>query len=243
MSLIEAQRAFIAEIAADDETGSSSLGMKIYRGAYRERLAAALAVSFERTRRWIGAAMFDLAAAHYILSNPPQSWTLDAYGADFPAALETLFAQDPEVAELAWLEWHMSQAFAARDLPELTPADLAAADLCETDWERLRFTMAAGFAAREVHHDCTALWHALREVAADGFAVAATKPATLIVWRRELSPHFRVLDCDEFAALGRLAAGQTFGETAALAGEQDIARFGGWFAQWLSEGLFSAVRL
>ena len=29
---------------------------------------------------------------------------LDAYGADFPELLAALFADDPEVAELAWLE-------------------------------------------------------------------------------------------------------------------------------------------
>lgn len=234
MTLLAAQRAFVAEIAADDDLPSSSLGMAIYRNAYRGRLADALAVSFERTRRWVGEEMFELAAAHYILTHPPQSWTLDAYGADFPEALAELFADDPEVAEMAWLEWHMQQAYAAPDRATLTGEALAAA---QPDWEHLRLTPAAGVVWREVRHDLAALWHGL----ADPSDLAATDPAILLVWRKDLSPHFRLLDPAEFAALEPLLAGTSFGEAANQIGEADLARFGQWFAQWLSEGLFSAI--
>ena len=51
MTLLDTQRAFVAEITADDELPPSSLGMEIYRTAYRGRLVDALMVSFERTRR------------------------------------------------------------------------------------------------------------------------------------------------------------------------------------------------
>lgn len=241
MSLLAQQRAFVAEIAADDDLPPSSLGMAIYRNAYRGRLADALAVSFERTRRWVGDEMFDLAAAHYILSHPPQSWTLDVYGADFPEMLAALFADDPEVDELAWLEWHMQQAFAAPDCATLSPADLASAGLDEAGWEHLRLMPAAGLATRAVSHDLAALWHALAEGAADRSVLAASDPAMLLVWRKDLSPHFRLLEPQEFAALKPLLDGASFGEAASLLGESDLPRFGQWFAQWLSEGLFSAV--
>jgi hypothetical protein len=216
--------------------------MAIYRNAYRSRLGDALATSFDRTRRWVGDPAFAAASAHYIITHPPHSWTLDAYGDRFVTVLAELFAQDAEVAELAWLEWHMQQAFAAPDQPELTAAALAAAGLRDEEWEVLRFAMAAGFAVREVRHDCTALWHALGAEAGSEFTVTQIEPSALVIWRSTLSPHFRLLDCDEFAALGQLAAGKSFGEVAAQAGEQGIARFGKWFAQWLGEGLFSAIR-
>lgn len=234
MTLLAAQRAFVAEIAADDDLPSSSLGMAIYRNAYRGRLADALAVSYERTRRWVGEEMFELAAAHYILTHPPQSWTLDAYGSAFQEALAELFADDPEVAELAWLEWHMQQAFAAPDRATLTGEALAAA---QPDWESLRLAPAAGLVWREVRHDLAALWHGV----ADRADLAATDPAILLVWRKDLSPHFRLLDPAEFAALQPLLDGASFGHAASLVGEADLARFGQWFAQWLSEGLFSAI--
>lgn len=241
MSLIEQQRMFVAEIAADDEVPPSSLGMAIYRNAYRARLADALAVSFERTRRWVGDEMFDRAAAHYILSRPPQSWTLDAYGTDFPQVLGELFAQDPEVAELAWLEWHLQQAFAAPDRATLTPEALASTGLGEADWEHLRLAPAAGLARRSVSHDLAMLWHALADGQAPDRQLAAAEPAVLLVWRKDLSPHFRLLAPDEFAALEPLLDGASFGEAAGRAGEEGLLRFGQWFAQWLQEGLFSAI--
>lgn len=239
MTLLQAQRAFVAEIAADDAVPPSSLGMAIYRNAYRGRLTDALAVSFERTRRWVGEEMFELAAAHYILSHPPHSWTLDAYGEAFPEALEVLFAEDPEVAELAWLEWHMQQAFAAPDRETLSPEKLAAAGLQEADWEHLRLAPAAGLASRCVAHDLAALWHGLAAGPTDRFVLAAAAPAILLVWRKDLSPHFRLLSPDEFAALEPLLDQASFGEAASLIGEQALARFAQWFAGWLSEGLFS----
>lgn len=241
MTLRAAQQAFVAEIAADDDLPPSSLGMAIYRNAYRGRLAEALAVGFERTRRWVGEEMFELAAAHYILTHPPQSWTLDAYGADFPEVLAGLFAEDPEVAELAWLEWSMQQAFAAPDCSTLTPAALGAAGLGEQDWEQLRLAPAAGLAARAVTHDLAALWHALADGAPDRSVLSATDPAKLLVWRKDLSPHFRLLEQAEFAALETLLEGASFGAAASQAGEDGLARFGQWFAQWLNEGLFSAI--
>ncbi|MEY4953770.1 MAG: hypothetical protein RL299_2194 [Pseudomonadota bacterium] len=234
MTLIAAQRAFVAEIAADDDLPSSSLGMAIYRNAYRGRLSEALATSFERTKAWVGEEMFELAAAHYILSHPPQSWTLDAFGTDFPEALAELFAEDLEVAELAWLEWHMQQAFAAPDRDKLTGETLAAA---QPDWESLRLAPAAGLVWREVGHDLAALWHGL----SDRSRLVATDPAILLVWRKDLSPHFRLLEPAEFAALEPLLKGASFGSAASQVGEADLARFGQWFAQWLSEGLFSAI--
>lgn len=241
MSLARLQHAFLAEIAGDDETAPSSTGMAIYRKAYRARLLDALAVGYERTRNWVGEDAFDAAGAHYILVHPPSSWTLDAFGADFPETLTELFPDDPEVAELAWLEWQMQQAFAAPDLPELTAADLAAAGLDDEDWADLRLNMAAGFAARPAGYDLAALWHALAAGPVQDFALAVSGPHHLIVWRKALQPHFRLLDSAEWAMLDALAAGTTFGESAALVDNPE--RLGSWLGQWLIDGLFTDSNL
>ena len=239
MTLAASQRAFVAEItASDDAAAPSSLGLEIYRNAYRARLLGVLETSFETTRRWVGEDPFSAAAAHYVLVYPSLTWTLDAYGAQFPAELEVLFAQDGEVAELAWLEWQMQQAFAAPDLPELSATGLASARLADADWEQLCFSMAAGFSARPISHDCTGLWQALRDHDPCDYSLQPAEPGVLVVWRNALSPHYRVLGPDEFAALDHLADGGTFGGALAVSDADDPARFGAWFAQWLSEGLF-----
>jgi hypothetical protein len=243
MTLAVLQRAFLAEIAADDALPPSSTGMAIYRNAYRGRLNDALASSFERTRRWVGDEVFDQAAAHYILTYPPHRWTLDRFGVGFPALLQTLFADDPEVAELAWLEWHLQQAFAALDAPVLTATHLVETSLSEDDWARLRFSPAPGFAARQVDFDVVTLWPLLRDEGAASAPARLQESGWLIVWRQEFSPHYRLLDPAEGAALAALAGGASFGDVAAHVGADSLPQFGAWFAGWLGEGLFSAMDL
>ena len=240
MNLVQHQRDFAAELSVSDDTAlPSSLGMEIYRNAYRARLLTALEVSYERTRRWVGEEAFAAAACHYVISHPPHDWTLDRFGAQFPTVLASLFANDGEVAELAWLEWHLQQAFVAPDLGELSGAQLAHASLSDNDWEQLCLTMAAGYAALEVVHDCTGLWQALRNDDLAGFTLEPTEPGVLVVWRQGLTPRFRVLGPQEFAALKGLAQGEPFGHVATMVGEEGSAQLGGWFAQWLGEGLFA----
>ncbi len=241
MSLLALQSAFRAEIVADDKGAvPSSAGMAIYRDAYRGRLLAALGTSFERTARWTGAEAFAAAACHYILTHPPQGWTLDDYGETFPQLLETLFADDLEVAELAWFEWHMQRAFAAADAPQLNPAELASAGLSGDDWDTLGFAMAAGFAARPIATDCPALWLALEARRPGEFTPSRTDGEFLLVWRSGLEAHFRAVDPAEHRALASLAAGETLGQISATA-EADV--LGHWLARWLSEGLFSAFEV
>lgn len=237
MSLLERQIAFRAEIAADDDAPPSlSPGMAIYRNAYRGRLLEALAVSFERTRRWVGEEPFFAAACHYILTAPPTGWTLDDYGADFPTLLAELFAGDPEVAELAWLEWHRQQAFAAPDRPVLGTRELLAVGYTDGDWDGLTFRVAAGVAMRPIATNCTALWDALGEDEFADFAVADSEGSGLLVWRAGLSPHFRTIMADEWDALNRIAGGAPLGR---LAEHEDPAELGAWLARWLADGLFS----
>lgn len=245
MTLLAWQRSFRAEIAASDEDGPpGSTGMAIYRDAYRGRLAAALASSFERTRRWVGAEPFDIAAAHYILTRPPADWTLDSYGADFPALLSQLFAENPEADELAWFEWHLQQAFAARDRRSLDAGRLSAAALGSDGWHALRLFAAAGFACRRIETGCVALWQAL--ATGDGGDADLAPPAHrwLTVWRQNDQPHFRLLADDEHHLLQSLLAGVPLGTAleqcpGSDGGDQAETRIGGWLAQWLGEGLFS----
>lgn len=236
MSLLELQTAFRAGIVrGDDDAEPGSLGMTIYRDAYRSRLLAALETGFERTRRWVGTEAFTAAACHYVLANPPRDWTLDSYGAGFPALLETLFPGDPEVAELAWLEWQMQSAFAALDAPELDPATLAAADGSETDWDRLGFAMAAGFAHRPIATDSPSLWPAL---ASDTDFAVSREQAFILVWRSRSSPHFRVCEEAEYESLVLLAEGGTLADITRLASADRLAL---WLTQWLREGIFASA--
>lgn len=240
MSLLQLQSDFRSELAADDDGAlPSSQGMAVYRNAYRGRLLGALESSFARTRQWVGGEGFTVAACHYVISNPPRGWTLDDYGADFPELLSGLFGEDPEVSELAWLEWHMQRAFAAPDVPALFPADLISARYSEAEWAGMTFAMASGFIMRHVTTNCSLLWERLADGDIAGFEASCDGGAWLAVWRKGITPNFRVMTNEERSALAVLADG---GRLEEAAGPCDASRLGTWLVQWLEEGIFSDAR-
>lgn len=253
MSLLALQRAMRDEIlATDDQAVSPAAGMEIYRSAYRNRLLEALRTSFEKTCQYVGGEAFDTAACHHIIVNPPVSWTLDDYGAGFDLTVAELFAEDPEVAELAWLEWHMQRAFGSVDAIPLDAARLASGELGIADWDKATFALVPSFAMRANRTDCTALWQSL----ADGEAIPAGRehPETghlpkiehLIVWRNGMSPHFRVVDPGEGKALCAIAAGHEFGALCVslaqeLGPDAALTQAGGLLVRWLQDGLIASV--
>ena len=114
MSLAASQAAFMAQVLDEEATlppawnATQSEGMAVYRNNYRSSVVEALRSTFERTARWVGEGAFRQAAAHHIIMHPPASWTLDEAGSGFDLTCAELFANDPEVTELAWLEWTRS---------------------------------------------------------------------------------------------------------------------------------------
>lgn len=238
-------RDFIAAPDAASPPGFSGPGMAIYRDAYRGRLLAALEASFPRTRRWVGRDPFQAAATHYILTRPPTSWTLDTYGSDFPALLTQLFAEDPEVGDLAWLEWAMAQAFAAPDGPILGFEALAAASYQAADWDHVAFTPASGVGMRWVETPCTELWVGLDydDSAALATSIPRTplaKPHLALVWRKDVTAHYRLVAPDEAHALAGLIAGACLGHVAHSATANTL---GHMLAKWLSDELFADHQL
>lgn len=245
MSIIDLQRRFHAEIVMDDEGAApSSPGMAVYRHAYRSRLLDCLTASFEKTRRWAGEDAFTAAACHHILTHPPHGWTLDTYGAEFPATLAALFANNPEVAELAWLEWEMRRSFSAPNEAVFTLVDFQKLAAGELDWDGLRLTLCANVAWRTVRTRCDELWQALEDGRVPDTLPERVETATLLIWRQGLLPRFRLVGVAEATALGLLRDGHTFGVLCAAcemntAGSDAIAELGQWLLHWIDDGLIT----
>lgn len=233
------QSAIYAAIASDDDMPATSVGMTIYRNAYRARLLGALKESFERTRQWAGDQAFNAAACHYILKEPPRDWTLDTFGASFPDCLSDLFPEDPELPELAWLEWSMQRAFAAVDGPALSAEALAAAGFEEGDWDHVSFSLRPGTVWRRIETNCADIWLALQNDQALPVVAPCEEGAGLLVWRRGFSPQFRLINRVEVRAIGQVADGATLGE---IMSEVLPEQGGLMLATWLSDGLLAEAR-
>ena len=247
MSLIDLQRDMRLWLTREDSGAArrfgtdAAPGLRVYQNNYRAQLAACLETTFARTLEWIGGEAFHQAIIAHVDRVPPSSWTLDAYPRDFPATLALLYPDDPEVAELAWLECALEEAFVAPDAPALT-----AADLDGVDWDRAILYVTPTLDLAPLSTNATAIWAALAEGESPPPAEMLPEAGAILVWRLDQVSRFRAIDQIERQALLAVRAGRSFAELCEamidLHGhERGIAHAGRLLGQWLADGLITGV--
>ncbi|MEX0341351.1 MAG: putative DNA-binding domain-containing protein [Erythrobacter sp.] len=249
-SLAQRQEAFLGAIL-DDEAPlpagwdrERAPGLAIYRNNYRTSLVEALRSTYERTERLVGEDAFRRAAAHHCIVHRPGSWTLDLAGAGFAETCAELFANDPDVAELAALEWAMHGAFSARNALPLATAEFAAAcaAFTEGEWEDLKLTLVPDLRCTSATYDLVRLWSSLAEPDAEADLVSLAGHHCALIWREGERPVFVIRPAWEGDALAAFRTGASFGEVCAqlidkLGEEAAVAEAGAMLARWVGEGL------
>ena len=252
--LLHTQQAFLACVLDDTApapagwTTRQMAGLTVYRNAYRARLLDTLRDMFERTARLAGDDAFQQAAAHHLILHPPAHWTIDLAGEGFAETCAALFAGDPDVGELAWLEWAMHRAFAAPDAAPLTLNELAqaTAQFAPDQWETLRLSLLPGTSMRAITHDLVKLWSSLGAEERSPHVQALPSPLTVVVWREGERPVFVLVSEEEGRALAVLQQSGTFAEAcAALSGsaadEAAADCVGETLRRWLELGLIGPL--
>jgi hypothetical protein len=240
MSLLALQRDFAAALR-DPADGGASVGLTVYRNNYRASLTSCLEDTFARTRAWIGGPAFATAVARHIDRVPPHSWTLDAYPQDFPDTLDTILPNDPEAADLAWLECALAEAFVGPDVPAISRERLAT-----VDWDRAipQFTPTLGM--RDISTNAPTLLSVMTAGNAPPAAEMLAERGVLLVWRHDYVSHFRAVDVSEARAIRLVRSGQTFASLCASLvdqfGQEDGVRSAGeMLGRWLRDGLITGL--
>ncbi|MDF0542950.1 DNA-binding domain-containing protein [Sphingobium sp. H39-3-25] len=247
MSLIAMQRDFRDWLT--DRPGSmmpwvgdaESVGLAIYHNAYRVQLADCLHDMFEKTALWLGDDAFMAAARIHIESTPPNGWTLGIYGDGFDRTLARLYPDDPEIAELAWLDWSLSRAFAGADATPLAPDVLA-----RVDWDKAGLVFVPTLLTGAAATNAGAIWSALAAEGDPPMGELLPEPGTMLVWRQGFTPCFRTIETDEAQALGFVLAGASFSALCAMlveihGEEAGVANAGSLLGQWIGEGLITDI--
>jgi hypothetical protein len=193
--------------------------------------------SFAKTWAYLGDDNFSAALVAHRIRCTPHSWTLDAYGNGFDETLAAMFTDDPDIAELAWLEWALRRAFDGADADPLAPDTLA-----YIDWDNSVPIVHPAAQIREVCWNSAAIWAAINQDTNPPAAKALAEPTLLLVWRKGLVPQYRSVTGYERLALLEIADGNAFGPMCArvfagLADEDAVPIIGGLFSGWISDGL------
>jgi hypothetical protein len=202
---------------------------------------ACLRDTFEKTWSWLGDENFDAGALRHIEARAPSSWTLADYGADFDRTLNDLYPDDPEVAEIAWLDWTLRRAFDGPDSEAIDPQVLA-----QIDWDTAVLSFAPTLVLRDVVTNSAGIWGALADGETPPAAQLLPGPGAVRVWRSGLSPRYRTIQGLERHALAAAMAGSSFAEVCnLLAGEDDVGQaaeiMGSLLQTWLLDGLVCGV--
>jgi len=194
--------------------------LAIYGGAYRSRLADALAANFPALARLLGEADFRRLAGEYVRAHDSPFFSIRYYGdalAQFLATREDYTAA-PVLAELARWEWAMTGAFDAADATPL--AHEALARVSPQRWAQLRFTFHPSLQRLTLWWNVPQLWQALSDDTERPAASLTAEPLEWLLWRQDLSTYFRSLPQTEAAALDGALRGWPFGELCELLCEQ-----------------------
>lgn len=244
-ALIELQTRFCAWLREGDEDVATRMvpalgvgpGLTVYQNNYRSALVEVLREAHPRALLWLGDADFEALAAQYIDARPPAHWTIDAYGAGFPALLRD--GADAVAGDLAAIDRAVGDVFVARDA---VPAQAGA--LADVDWDAAVIRLVPSLVLLSISTNADVLWLALANEDAVPDPDYAAPPATLMVWRQGFEPVMRRVDAGETRMLERSLAGISFAaicEEMAAAGDADAAvtAAGTVLGRWLGEGLIA----
>jgi hypothetical protein len=245
MSLLTIQqtmRAWLTKSGPDEEHDEAlPAGYRIYRNNYRTQLVRCLEASYPMLRDWLGPEAFLQASIQHIDNHPPHGWTLDAYGADFQSTLQDRYPHNPDLQELAWIEWSLSESFVATDAP-VSPTSL----LGELDWDNAGLCLAPSLRLHEATTNAVDLWHAWQTEESLPESEMLSVTGAMITWRHGFTCRLRRIDAIEHVALLLLRDDHRFAGLCTalvehLGEEAGVRRAGEWLADWLPMGIVHCV--
>ncbi|WP_266182903.1 DNA-binding domain-containing protein [Dyella humicola] len=249
MNLATLQRGFRTWLVASSSEATlrqlgagATAGLDVYQNNYRAQLVGCLELSFPQLRTWLGHAAFLETAITHIDSHPPHAWTLDAYGIDFDQTLQARFPHNPDIHELAWIEWALSESFVAADAIRMSSDELQT-----VNWDAARICLHPSLRQHTATTNAEAIWSALQDGAEPPESEVLPTPGGLIVWRHEFTSRLRFVDTIEHEALLSLRDDDRFTTWCdalvdRLGEEAGVAMAGQLLADWLAAGIVTGTR-
>jgi len=221
--------------------------LSVYANAYRSRLREVLQTDYPVLAAALGGQAFDELALAYIDACHSQGYSLRSFGAHLADFLNTQpdFSQTPVLAELAGFEWALGRAFDAADTTLVTVKGMA--DTTPDRWPELRLVFHASVQRSDFEWNTPALWQAYKSERPIPEVQKNPAPVPWLIWRRDLSVHFRSLEDHEPLLLDRALQGASFGNLCEVLGhdmpKHEVALYAAsTLKRWVSDGLVSGIR-
>lgn len=225
------------------EAGPGALErIEIYSAAYFQRLLECLKEDFPATMAVAGEIEFGKLVREYLVEHPPTEPSIDWAGRRFARFLagQSRIFQPPFLADLAGLEWAISEIFVAPDCAALNAAELR--NIAPESWPALLLRMVPASVILECEWRIAGVRRAIEN--SGQWSDPAREPATVIIWRRAGQVYFRELEAAENEALKVMSNGATFDRLCEilaerLGDENPVEAINRIFAGWIADGLLA----
>jgi hypothetical protein len=218
----------------------------IYRNAYGVRLIEALDETYPVLHAVLGDEVFSALGEQFVAAHPSVYRSIRWYGRELAEFLGQCppFAEQPILAELALLEWTLTEVFDAADAEPVQRTALSAVD--PSAWSELQFEFHPSLRRLFLQWNTAAVWQAMSREEAPPDPCCAEQPVPWLLWRQHLQNYFRSMTADEAAALDAALRGADFAQICeALAEwlpEEEIPlRAASLLALWADSGIIVAV--
>jgi Putative DNA-binding domain len=215
-TLLEVQRAVCASLVDRDDGAAAAMladepdRLDIYRNTFVIGVTKALRLSYPAVHLLVGETFFDGAAALFIAQCPPRAAYLDEYGAEFPEFLRDFqpAASLVYLPDVARLEWAVSRAIHAADVPPMDLTQLSA--LSPAEQSHVALVPHPSVAVLRTATPADVIWRAV--LSRDDDALAAVDvdagPAHLIIERLGTGVEVLRLDAAEWHFAAALCDGR-----------------------------------
>ncbi|MDO9160805.1 MAG: DNA-binding domain-containing protein [Methylococcaceae bacterium] len=234
------------EFVVDTDQASSAERFTVYTEAYRLRLIEALSADYPGLKSLLGAEDFDAMGRAYIDASPSDQFSIRWFGRHLPVFLtETMpYAEQPGIAELAFFEWALSEAFDAPDNAVIDYSRLAAVE--PSAWPLLKLKLHPSLRRVDLHYNAPQIWQAANQQEPLPAFIKTTEAQAWIIWRQQLKLLFRSLSVQEAFAIDAFLQGQSFADVCAglvewLDEEQVVLNAAGFLQTWLRDGWIADV--
>lgn len=217
----------------------------IYSNAYRMRLIEGLGANYPQLHSVLGDEAFGGLAMEYLESHPSMHFSIRWFGSELANYLLATRESQPWFAELARWEWALATAFDAADAAPVEMSVLA--EIEPERWWTLRFDLHPSVQHLSLRTNAPAIFKALTT------EVDPPQPEILpaeqgwVLWRQDLTTHFRSTAASEARSLQLVRADATFEELCEAlcewyAEEEVPTHAAGQLKSWIASGLITAVR-
>jgi hypothetical protein len=243
--VLGAPEAVLGRIASGAGAGPAAR-LEIYAEGMRLRFLEALRLDYPGLLGLLGEEAFTDLGREYAREHPSRNPSIRWFGARLPEQLAhaPAWRGRPELAEMAAFEWRKGELHDAADSPVAGIAEAAAVP--PEGWAELRPRPAPAVRRLDLHWNIPPVWSALDRGERPPPLARMDTPTPGLLWRSDLTIHWRSLDPHEAWALDACARGATFGEVCEglgeRAGEDDAPMLAAAaLKQWLSDGLLASL--